>query len=273
MIRLILVDVDGTLFGPNGVPACAWEAAAAARARGVHLAVCTGRPGRGRALEYARRLDPEGLHIFESGAAILHGDGRVVRREALPLPAYHRLVDLARTYALPLEAYTADGRYAYERAAEAIRVHERMLGFSGERTDLHALAGRAAVVRAQWVTPRTQAWQAARREVARMAGIELHEATSPGMPGVVFASVTKSGVSKLAAARWVAAQYGLDLGQAAMVGDGWNDLELIQAAGLGIAMGGAPREVKAAADRVVGSVDECGLAEAIGLALAAEGIG
>lgn len=62
-----------------------------------------------------------------------------------------------------------------------------------------------------------------------MPEIELHEATSPGMPGVVFSSVTAAGVSKRASAEWVAMQLGLSLSHCAMVGDGENDLELIQA--------------------------------------------
>jgi hydroxymethylpyrimidine pyrophosphatase-like HAD family hydrolase len=48
-----------------------------------------------------------------------------------------------------------------------------------------------------------------------------------------------------------------------MVGDGENDLELIRAAGLGIAMGNAPDLVQQAADRVVNSVGECGLEQAL----------
>jgi hypothetical protein len=97
-----------------------------------------------------------------------------------------------------------------------------------------------------------------------MPGVDIHEAGAPTMPGIVFASVTASGVSKLSAARHLATHYGLaDLARVAMAGDGDNDLELIRAAGLGIAMGNAPEHVRAAADRVVGHVDEAGLADAL----------
>lgn len=49
-----------------------------------------------------------------------------------------------------------------------------------------------------------------------------------------------------------------------MVGDGENDLELLRAVGVGIAMGNAP-SVKRAAQRVVAPVEACGLAEALRL--------
>jgi len=44
------------------------------------------------------------------------------------------------------------------------------------------------------------------------------------------------------------------------VGDGNNDLEMLQWAGRGVAMGQAPDELKSVADDVTGTVEEDGLA-------------
>ncbi|GIW24251.1 HAD family hydrolase [Meiothermus sp.] len=260
-IQLVLIDVDGTLFGPDGVPQCAWEAAKRARAAGLHLSICTGRPGRGFALEYAQRLDPDGLHIFESGAVIVSGRGEVVQVSTLPRLTYTKLLEQSRLYQVPFEVYTADGGFFRESEHPDLLFHESMLGFGAEVCDLMELADR--VIRVQFVWRPSPAWQQARHRILQMPEVELHEATSPGMPGVGFSSVTAAGVSKRAAAEWVATQLGLDLSRCAMVGDGENDLELIRAARLGIAMGNAPESVKKAADRVVGSVDACGLEEAL----------
>ena len=46
-------------------------------------------------------------------------------------------------------------------------------------------------------------------------------------------------------------------------GDSYNDIPLLQQCGLGIAMGGAPDELKAIADYVAPTVEEDGLAVAI----------
>ncbi len=72
-IRLIGIDVDGTLVGTGGsIHPRVWEAVEHARGRGIHLALCSGRPAFGLALDYARRLEPTGWHIFQNGSSILN---------------------------------------------------------------------------------------------------------------------------------------------------------------------------------------------------------
>jgi Cof subfamily protein (haloacid dehalogenase superfamily) len=262
MIKLALIDVDGTLHGAGGVQPRVWEAADRARARGIRLGICTGRSGVGAALDYARRLDPDGLHIFDSGAVILGGDGAVHSAAALPLPLCEQVLSLALAGDLELELYTAEGGYYVRRETPDILTHAQMLRRRVEVVDLARPPG--TPVRVQFVARAGEAWSRARAATIALGDVDLHEAGAPTMPGLVFASVTARGVSKLAAAHRVAGHYGLpDLARVAMAGDGDNDLELIRAAGLGIAMGNAPDRVRAAADRVVGHVDDAGLADAL----------
>ena len=265
MIRLVLIDVDGTLHGPAGVPDCAWEAAERARRAGIHLSLATGRPSAGVSLEYARRIDPDGLHIFHQGAAVVTADGRAVHAVPLPQSAFHALVDLGRQAALPLEAYTAEGGFYVERASNDLDNHGRLLQVTIERSDLHSVWFTGTVIRLQWVVRQTPEWQRVRRIIDEnyLDQLSWHVGTSPATPGVIYASLLRRDAGKLAAARWLAKKMGIDFSQVAAVGDGENDLELLRAAGLGIAMGNAPEAVKQAADMVVPPVDDCGLAEAL----------
>lgn len=266
MIRLVFLDIDGTLHGPMGVPECAWKAAEQARAAGVHLAICTGRPGRGFALEYAQRLEASGLHIFESGAVVRDGFGKIVHSLALSTQHFIRVVELGREFGVPFEIYTERGGFFIEKPAADLEAHQRMIGIQAELYPAQNIGDR--VVRVQFVAREGESWLLLRNKLRLLEGVELHEATSPALPGIGFNSVTASGVSKLSAARFVAAYYQLGIESAAMVGDGENDLELIQSVGLGIAMGEAPASVKKAARRVVSTVENCGLAEALQLVLA-----
>ena len=68
----------------------------------------------------------------------------------------------------------------------------------------------------------------------------------------------------------VLAHYHADWSQAVAIGDSINDLEMIQAAGLGIAMGNAMPEVQKAADYVAKDIDNGGLADAVSYGLAHE---
>ncbi|MGQ9735094.1 MAG: HAD family hydrolase [Thermaceae bacterium] len=258
MIRLVLIDVDGTLVGKEGVPECVWEEVEALKALGVHLALTTGRPGRGAALAYAKRLAPQGLHIFESGAVVLSlAHGAPLLLEALPQEAAREITRFARQRGLPLEAYTASGGFYIEGDDPLLDLHQRLLDLSAEVRPLDEIE--EPLVRLQ-ILAGPGRW-AEVRPLHPLA--DLHTATSPRMPGVLFASFTKKGTSKLSAAWFLASAYGLGLEEAAMVGDGENDLELLQAVGLGIAMGNAPERVKRVAKKVVGPVEACGLAEAL----------
>jgi Cof subfamily protein (haloacid dehalogenase superfamily) len=79
-----------------------------------------------------------------------------------------------------------------------------------------------------------------------------------------FFEATNPCVDKGTAVRYLAEDLmGLKPAQVMAIGDNWNDVEMIEYAGLGIAMGNAPEEVKALAQWVAPSVEEDGVAVAI----------
>jgi Cof subfamily protein (haloacid dehalogenase superfamily) len=261
--KLILIDVDGTFLGKHGAHPSTWAALDAARHASVHLGLCTGRPGAGTALEYAREVAPDDFHIFHSGAIVSQPGRPAAYRSALPRETYERLVRLSRQEGVPLEAYT-DSAYSLERETDLTRVHAKHLELTPLIRDLFEIE--EPIIRAQWVVHERD-WPPLRKLTAELEEVEISPATAPWSPGTVFANLTHRGTSKAAAMRWLAAHYGIEPGQVAMVGDGENDLDAIQAAGLGIAMGNAPTAVKAQARAVVSDADHGGLAEAIRLVL------
>jgi hydroxymethylpyrimidine pyrophosphatase-like HAD family hydrolase len=78
--------------------------------------------------------------------------------------------------------------------------------------------------------------------------------------GQHYADVTAAGVTKARMADEWAKKQGLDLTEIAAVGDGLNDLEVVQQVGLGVAMGNSVSELKQAADLVIGETNADGLA-------------
>lgn len=66
-------------------------------------------------------------------------------------------------------------------------------------------------------------------------------------------------VSKSSAIEVLIKQYGIEQEEIIAVGDNYNDMDMLKYAGLGVAMGNAPEEVKAAADQVTLCNDEDGV--------------
>lgn len=267
MLGMICVDVDGTLIGSdNQVRDDVWAALEDARARGVRLVLCSGRPAFGNALAYAQRLDLGGWHVFQNGASIINvqpGAGAPGQSLSSPFPA-GTLPDLlarARQTGRLLEVYT-DTEYGFTLPGEYAEVHARLLGVPYVVRKPEDLSG--TVVRVQWVVPLSQ-------EAEILAepheGLDLHPSSSPAMPGVSFISATAAGTSKGSAVQRIAQEYGLTLDRVMMVGDAENDVTALRVVGHPVAMGNADPHARAAARYQVAHVDEGGLAEAVALAL------
>jgi len=262
-IRLVGIDVDGTLVGTGGViHPRVWETATRARERGIHLALCSGRPAFGLALEYARRLEANGWHIFQNGACILNL--ATSQSRSVPIPAHwvQTLIDQSRTNGEILELY-GDTEYAVESTSAWAKDHADLLGVPLEPRPLDSLT--QPIVRAQWML---SVKRAAEFTAIPHPGLEIAQSSSPLMSGTQFVGLTHEGVTKGRALRSIAAEYGLPLQNVMYIGDAGNDLSALRVAGHPIAMGNAEPAVKAAAGHTVDHVDRGGLAQALEMAIA-----
>ena len=88
-------------------------------------------------------------------------------------------------------------------------------------------------------------------------------ARTPAYADVKFINIIDPEVSKGTALKALASHLGVQVSEVIAIGDGTNDISLLSAAGLAVAMGNAPDEVKEVADHVTLDVDHSGLAAAI----------
>ncbi|WP_181444549.1 Cof-type HAD-IIB family hydrolase [Bacillus sp. 03113] len=75
--------------------------------------------------------------------------------------------------------------------------------------------------------------------------------------------ISPGGVTKAAALLKLSEQLQIPISQVAAIGDNFNDIQMLKTAGLGIAMGNAPEEVKNKADAITSTNEESGVAKAI----------
>jgi Cof subfamily protein (haloacid dehalogenase superfamily) len=277
-IRLIGIDVDGTLVGTGGfIHPGIWEAAKRACERGIHLALCSGRPAFGIALEYARRLEAGGWHIFQNGASIVNlatirspplGIPSLAARSrsvAIPVPWVKTLIEQARQNHETLELYS-DTTYVAESTSDWAREHAGLLGVAFEPRPFESLT--QPIVRAQWLLSRTLAKEFM---ATPHPGLEVAQSSSPLMPDTQFVGLTHEGVTKGSAMRSVAEGYGVAMQDVMYVGDAGNDLSALRIVGHPIAMGNADPAVIEAAEHTVDHVDRGGLAQALEMAIKLSG--
>ena len=261
MLPLVCIDVDGTLVGSSHVPTEAvWAAAAAATERGQHLALSTARGAFGPTLDYARRLDPNGWHIFHNGGALVHTGSGEIRGTALDDDVVVASTEIAERNGWVIEYYSAED-YTVDSDADLAIEHAALVGVPHVVRTHDTLA--TEIVRVQFVVPlEVVSWVH-----TEMQGLQASvvAAPSPIMPGVAFVSCTKPGVSKGVAIGRIAQEMSISIDNVMMVGDGDNDAEAIGAVGHGVAMANAVPAAKAAAVHHVAHVDDDGLVEALTL--------
>lgn len=260
MLPLICIDVDGTLVGASGEPTeVVWAAADAAVARGQHLALSTARAAFGPTFDWARRLDPDGWHVFHAGAALVHTGTDQVVEQPVPDQVVEIAGQAAADQAWTVEYYTTRD-YRVSDDGVLATDHAALMGVPvavGAPTDMTG-----AVVRVQLVVPHEVVPAAVE---AMEPHAEVSTATSPVQEGVTFVSITPNGATKAAAIAAIAERLGTTVDRVMMVGDGHNDLSAMEAVRHGVAMGNAEPAVKAAARYEVPPVSADGLAVALQL--------
>lgn len=265
-------DVDGTTteHEPAASPAVVAGFARAAAA-GVRLGFATGRPPQGVAHLREQLGRPTGrtggvgdlgdvVDVVHNGAAVVGRDGAVASWP-LPRPAADALARWCAAEGVYAELYSGHRLFVTDRREAAHTSWDEVSGPpDGDSTDLLAGAGRALDV--EKVTVNCFEVERTAEAVAVFEGLGLHveRSSAPFLPGVPVLNVTAPGVTKGAALRWWSERTGTPLARVLALGDGLNDLSMLELAGTGVAMGQAPERVRAGAHLVTASVEHDGAA-------------
>ena len=267
--QLIALDLDGTLLDSRkNLPEETARAIRKVCAAGKTVVFDTGRGIPELAEPFA--LLPEVRYaVFTSGAGLYDvREKKPFGLHCIPDELARRILDVARTKDVMLQLMTAEKEYIQASHMEHLdRYHMEVYRRSYEKTmtlvpDILAFADSCdepfLKINLYHADPEERI-----RSKAQLETPELE---------LVYAEVSSlecsaTGVSKGTGLEQLCAKLGIPIEACIAVGDADNDLPMIRAAGLGVAMGNASDHVKAAADRIVSDHDHGGCAEAVLMAL------
>lgn len=270
-VRLIAVDIDGTLVNSQSrITPANRTAIRKALELGIAVVLVTGRRFRTSA-PVALELGLDLPIVCHNGALIRHGiTGMVEYHRTLPTEPARAAASIALDLGVePIAHYALDGegravvgrspglRSAWvsdwiARNADVVdEVDDIRVALADEPTALTLPLPGSQGMRLQGLLQRTLAGSA-----------QVFEASYPEL-GISFLDVVHLECSKASGLRLIADRLGIGSSEIMAVGDNYNDLPVLESAGIPVVMGNAPDELKRLGFHTVPSNDEDGLAAAI----------
>jgi len=255
---LVAIDVDGTLLNSQGELSAGIESALqAVRERGITVSLVSGR-GRQALMPLLRRLELDGPYVAAEGAYIADpSNGKVIACRTLAWRDAVKIVEMARAAQLSVffespewwagEINPRQREWLQSRTekVEVTLVNDLLQHAPGELTKISLLGDSETLAQVEGQIRQCD-WQ-----------LQIM------YPSPTCLDICQSGVSKGTGLQRLASYLHIPLQRIAAIGDYYNDLSMLEIAGLAVAMGNSPPELKLAADAIAPTNDEGGVAWAL----------
>lgn len=276
-IRLIALDLDGTLFNPDShISQGNLAAIKRMKEQGVHVVIASGRPFtglpfeqlQGTGIEYAITTNGSSIYDLESEKCI---HDKCIFEDPLDEETALTLLDYLLTKDIHMDVFIGGVGYSPLQcisAGEKLSVPPSIKKYiTKSRIRIADMPGfiRSNHLRVQKITlnfyPDEKGILKHREEV--LSCLEANPEITCVSGGFNNLEFTKRGVTKGTALLRLAKLLEIDPEATMAIGDSENDLSMIEAAGIGVAMGNAQEVVKDHADFMTGTNAEDGVAAAI----------
>jgi 5-amino-6-(5-phospho-D-ribitylamino)uracil phosphatase len=262
--KLLVVDVDGTILNrDNKISVEDVAAIKLASKAGVKVALCTGRVPQGCRL-VLKELGLDGYHIFFDGALVCNPE---TGDEVYAVPISPELVRETTVYArknqLHYDIYSST-RFYSQGDDWATEIRKNFFYLDPVLADFDALSRTERIIKGTVVTRTEAERQRARLLQQHFKGrLDFSWTTTPAFPEVHFINVINPEVNKGKALAELCRFFKISRSEAMAIGDGLNDVALLNVAGFAVAMGNSADELRAVAHIVTRDVEHSGVAEAI----------
>ena len=238
-VKLFVTDLDGTLL-PSGkdVPRENIEAVQKAVRAGVIVTIATGRMYRA-ALPVAEALGVDVPIITYNGALIKSTKGKVYHTSYLKPEVIEQVVDFCQEQGWYLQSYSRDELWVpvhdehAQRYEQEQKVEGHIVGWDGLREHTQEVCKLLTI---------SEDGQETERRLAILNerfGADIVAMQSNARYG----EIVNHGVSKAEGLRRLAERLGIAVADTMAIGDSYNDLPMLKAAGHSVAMGNAVPEV------------------------------
>ena len=258
-IKLFVSDLDGTML-PDGNVVSAENIAAVRRATeaGVVVTIATGRMFEA-ALPVAQALGVDVPIISYNGGIITRPRGRFYEPHPIAPSRAHARLGFCTDRGWYIQSYSG-GVLRYVDACEESRFYENSQKLTGEAVGWDGLFSHAEGNCKLLLVTKGRAITLERSEALLGAfGAQVDVTRSADC----LIEIVPKGISKASALKSLAGKLGIAIEETMAIGDAYNDLPMLKAAGKSIAMGNAFPEVKEVTDYETLSCEEDGLAAAI----------
>ncbi|WP_019516367.1 Cof-type HAD-IIB family hydrolase [Sphingomonas sp. Mn802worker] len=257
-VRLVVSDIDGTLVDKDKKLTDATIAAVKRlRDRGIAFTVISARPMSGiQPLLEPLKLD-EDVGAF-NGGIVFRRDGTIVSHHTIDADVARGVIEMVADEQVDTWVFADDQWFATD--GEGPHTKSERVSSNQEpviRADFDDLLDRADKI--TFVSDDEDRLRALYERAHGRYGEQATIAQSQ----TYYLDVTALAANKGDGVAALARSNGVDLSDTAVIGDQRNDLPMLRRAGLPIAMGNAPDDVKAQASKVTRSNDEDGVAHAI----------
>ena len=241
--RLLILDLDGTTVKSSQKAMPSQRVIDAVKAAQTHLkvAIATGRP-RPFTQEIIEALDITGPSVFNGGAEIIDTvSGEKLHEQLISAESIRETLAITSTF--DIDVYTDENQYdvAIKSPEQVIKPAAKLFIDSMKTSDAVHLI----------------------EELESVKGISAHMTTSWGKGDIIDIHIVHEHATKRYGVEKLMEILGVSKEEVIAIGDSYNDLPMLEAAGFKVAMGNAPDEVKAVADYVTLSLDDDGVAVAI----------
>ena len=247
-IKIIALDVDGTLLNDkHQISDNTKRTIRRVSKLGARIVLCTGR-GAISAQPIMKELELEGVMITHNGASIMHTSGEILYENTFRVDDVRSLIEYCRRHDIHYDLNTST-KMIVDRMSDQARSTYRDYLAEPEMVEdvLHvdeALVKFCIFADKEEIDEVEKDWPPSRHP--------LHFIRS----GDYFIDVMKPNVTKGGALYKLAELWGVKREEILAMGNYFNDIDMLQTAGIGVAVNNSPDQVKKAADEVTVSNNE-----------------